>query len=139
MVSVKYTLTDDRTRPVPEITGMSTDYHDRWISCTSDGITIRGYYFPWGTKRIPYSALRAVQKVDLGTFRGRGRMWGTGNPRYWASLDPRRPGKRAGFLLDVGRGVTPLITPDDPAAVEDCIRAHRPEVVASGTVPAPVI
>jgi hypothetical protein len=90
---------------------MRTDYHDRWISCTPDGITIRGYSFPWGT----------------------------GNPRYWASLDPRRPGKRAGLLLDVGRGVTPLITPDDPGAVEDCIRAHRPEVVASGTVPAPII
>ena len=29
-------------------------YRDRWIECTPDEIRIRGYYFPWGTKRIPY-------------------------------------------------------------------------------------
>jgi len=92
-VSVKYTLTDDHTRPVPDVTRMSTDYHDRWISCTSDGITIRGYYFPWGTKRIPYSALRVVQKVDLGTFRARGRMWGTGKPAVLGQPGPPTSGQ----------------------------------------------
>ena len=31
---------------------MSSRYRDRWIECSDDGIEIRGYYFPWGTKHI---------------------------------------------------------------------------------------
>jgi hypothetical protein len=45
-------------------------------------------------------------------------------PRYWASLDPGRPGKRQALVLDVGRFVRPLITPDDPDAVKSAIRAQ---------------
>ncbi len=33
---------------------MDNSYRDRWIECTPEDIRIRGYYFPWGTKRIPY-------------------------------------------------------------------------------------
>ena len=35
------------------------EYHDRWIDCTHQELRIRGYYFPWGTKRIPYGKLAA--------------------------------------------------------------------------------
>jgi len=101
---------------------MTSLYRDRWIECTSDALRIRGYYFPWGTKKIPYAAIRSVQPVEMSAFTGRGRVWGTANPRYWASLDPRRPGKRTGLVLDLGRFVRPFITPDDPQAVERVIR-----------------
>lgn len=111
---------------------MSIEYQDRWITCTGDGIEIRGYYFPWGTKRIRYGAIRSVQRVELSTFRGRGRIWGTGNPRYWAHLDPRRPAKHTALVLDLGRPVRPLISPDDPEAVDSCIRAHAGDVVQPG-------
>lgn len=67
---------------------MSTIYHDRWIDCTNDEVVIRGYYFPWGTKRIPYSSIRQVRRVTMGTFTGKGRIWGSTTLRYWASLDP---------------------------------------------------
>ncbi|MGZ4181673.1 MAG: hypothetical protein ACXVUL_13450 [Solirubrobacteraceae bacterium] len=117
---------------------MSAEYRDRWIECTPDHLVIRGYYFPWGTKRIPYDRIRAVHHVELGLTRGRARLWGTANPRYWASLDPRRPSKRRGLVLDLGRAVRPLITPDDPDAVEACIRAHAGATIAT-TAPAPVI
>ncbi len=117
-----------------------SDYRDRWIECTADGIRIRGYYFPWGTKRIAYDSIRSVQRVQLSAFRGRGRIWGTANPRYWASLDPGRPRKRSGLILDVGRFVRPFITPDDCDAVEAVIRerAHLgpPE---PGTAPGPAL
>jgi hypothetical protein len=99
-------------------------YKDRWITCNGDALSIRGYYFPWGTKRIPYDSIRSVQPVELATFRGRGRIWGTANPRYWAGLDPGRPHNQRGLVLDVGRPVRPLITPDDPDAVESCIESH---------------
>ena len=99
-------------------------YQDRWIECTDDEVRIRGYYFPWGTKRIPYTRIRSVEKVPLTATRGKVRIWGTANPRYWASLDPARPTKSAALILDVGAHVRPFITPDDPDAVEALIRQH---------------
>jgi hypothetical protein len=99
-------------------------YRDRWIECLDDRIQIRGYYFPWGTKRIPYSAIRSIRRVEMGASSGKGRIWGTANPRYWANLDPRRPRKSVGLILDLGRFVRPFITPDDPDAVEAIIREH---------------
>ena len=34
---------------------MESLYRDRWIECSPEGISIRAYYFPWGTKRIAYA------------------------------------------------------------------------------------
>lgn len=101
-----------------------TDYRDRWIECTPEALRIRGYYFPWGTKRIPYRSIRSVRRVEIGAFTGKGRIWGTANPRYWASLDPGRPHKNIGLILDLGRRVSPIVTPDDPDAVEAAIHQH---------------
>ena len=119
---------------------MSDEYRDRWIECTPGDVVIRGYYFPWGTKRIPYSRIRGVRRVRLGVPRGKARIWGTANPRYWASLDPRRPSKKTGLVLDLARAVRPLITPDDPAAVEALIR-ERTDLPAAADTPtrAPII
>ena len=111
---------------------MSSEYRDRWIRCSPDGIDIRGYYFPWGTKHIAYSSIGSVRRVDIGTFTGKGRIWGTANPRYWASLDPGRPKKKVGLILDLGRFVRPFITPDDPDAVEAAIREHAGATPESG-------
>jgi hypothetical protein len=99
-------------------------YRDRWITCDEQELHIRGYYFPWGTKTIPYAAVRGVRRVAMTITTGRGRIWGTGNPRYWLSLDPGRPRKTAGLILDLGRHVSPFITPDDPDAVEALLRAR---------------
>ena len=100
-------------------------YHDRWISCTERGLVIRWYYFPFGTKRIPYRAIRNVESVPLTLWSGRGRIWGTSNPRYWLGLDPGRLHKQTALILDTGHWVRPVITPDDPDAVLAIINAHR--------------
>lgn len=119
---------------------MSGTYRDQWISCTANGIEIRGYYLPWGTKRIAYDQIRSAQRVLLGPFNGRARAWGTANLRYWASLDLNRWRKRTGIVLDVGGPVRPLITPAHPDAVLELIAAHTaPGVVRPGTKRAPVI
>ena len=55
---------------------------------------------------------------------GKGRIWGSGDFRHWANLDPHRPGKSAGFFLDLGRRVIPFVTPDDPDAFEAVVRGH---------------
>ncbi|WP_236795952.1 PH domain-containing protein [Amycolatopsis sp. GM8] len=84
-----------------------SEYRDRWIECTADEIRIRGYYFPWGTKRIPYRSIRSVRRVEMDALTGRGRIWGTASPRYWAGFDPGRPRKKTALILDLGRTVRP--------------------------------
>jgi hypothetical protein len=115
--------------------GQPAGYRDRWIECTPAELRIRGYYFPWGTKRIPYWQVRGLRRVSLSPLRGKARIWGTGNPRYWASLDPGRPGKSVGLVLDLGGRVHPFLTPADPLALEALLRqrcglgpggAHQP-------------
>jgi len=101
-------------------------YHDRWISCTDTELVIRGYYLPFGReKRIPYDMIRDVATVEMGVFTGKGRLWGTASPRYWAHLDPRRPRKSTALVLNMGRGVKPFITPDDPTCVRDIVESRR--------------
>jgi hypothetical protein len=111
-------------------------YHDQWISCTEDAIVIRWYYL-WGAKRIPYTSIRSARRVDMTTLRGRGRIWGTANLRYWASLDPGRPGKSMALILDVGGSVQPYLTPDDVPAVESILkeRAGLSDIPLAGVGP----
>ena len=112
-------------------------YRDRWIECTPTEILVRGYYFPWGTKHIPYAKVRRIQRVQLSPLRGNLRIWGTANPRYWASFDPQRPRKSVGFVLDLGKMVRPFITPLDPDAFQSALIEHsNPEIVDTPTGPA---
>jgi hypothetical protein len=103
---------------------MNADYTDPRIEVAPDGLRIRRYYFPSGDKRIPYEEIRSVRRIEVGALRGRWRIWGTANPRYWANLDPGRPRKKKGFVLDLERSVQPFLTPDDPTAFEAALRAH---------------
>lgn len=99
-----------------------TDYNDGSIECEQSSIRIHGYYFPWGTKVVPYRSIKDVQRVDLAPLRGKLRIWGTSNFKYWANLDTKRPQKKVGLILDVGKTVRPFITPNDPDAVEAVVR-----------------
>ena len=35
--------------------------------------------------------MRSVRRVNMGALTHSARIWGTANPRYWASLDPEPP------------------------------------------------
>jgi len=111
-------------------------YHDRFVTCTDDAIVIRWYYL-WGSRRIPYTTIRSASRVDMTRLKGRLRIWGTSNPRYWASLDPDRPTKEAALILDTGGAVRAFITPADVQAVEDIIkkRAGLSGIPHAGTSP----
>lgn len=111
---------------------MSATYTDRWIECTPDGIRLNAYYFPWGDKRIAHESIRSVRRVAVGALTGKGRIWGTSNPRYWAGLDLQRPRKQIALILDVGARVKPFVTPDDPDAAEAVIREHANLALAPG-------
>ena len=102
-------------------------YEDAGLRLDEDGITIRRYYFPWaGPKRIAYQQIRKIQTVPVTWRSGKGRLWGTSNPRYWFPLDTRRVRKRTVLVLDVGHPVRPCITPDDPDRVIELLRVRAP-------------
>jgi hypothetical protein len=98
------------------------DYSDASVKCTAAGVSLRGYYPPWGTKNIPYALIRSVRRVETAALRGRARIWGTANPGLWANFDLSRPKKKIALILDLGKRVKPFITPDDPDTVEAVIR-----------------
>lgn len=100
-------------------------YDDGGVVCDDTGIRIRWYY-PWGAKAIPYSAVRGVLTRPLSRVRGRWRLWGSGDFTHWYNLDLGRPGKSSALELDLGRRVIPTITPDEPETVARIIRDHQP-------------
>jgi hypothetical protein len=108
-----------------------SDYHDPRIECTDDALLIHGYYFPWGTKRIPYTSIRSLDRFTLSLRNGKGRIWGSGDFKHWANFDAGRPKKDVGFRLDVGGRVIPWVTPDDPDAFEQAVRRHLPPGTAA--------
>jgi len=100
-------------------------YDDGTIVCGADRLEIHSYYFPFGTKSIPYTEIQGLQRIEInGVMSGKWRIWGTGNPRYWANLDPKRPKKTAGFVVDLGRKISPIVTPGDPDAFESVLREN---------------
>ena len=99
-------------------------YDDGRIACDQTGITI-GWYYLWGSKKIPYAKIRSVHRRPLESAGGRWRLWGSGDFVHWYNLDGRRPAKTVALELDTGARVRPVITPDDPDAVAGIIAAHR--------------
>ena len=102
---------------------MADEYEDGKIVCSPDRLEIHSYYFPFGTKSVPYTQIKGLQRMEItGLMSGKWRIWGTGNPRYWANLDTKRPKKKAGFVVDLGRKISPIVTPDEPDAFESVLR-----------------
>jgi len=99
------------------------DYDDGLIAATDDALVIRRYNALLREKRIPYVDIRTVEQIPIGQLR-RWRLWGTTIPGYWFNLDPGRPRKSVGFVIDAGKPVKPIITPDEPDALLAALRAH---------------
>ncbi len=98
-------------------------YDDGRIACTDTALLIRWYY-PWGAKQIPYSSIRSVERRALGASGGRWRIWGSSDFVHWYNLDRDRTSKQTAFEIHTGRRVVPVITPDDPDAVEAILGQH---------------
>ncbi|HEX5268050.1 MAG TPA: hypothetical protein VFW24_14890 [Acidimicrobiales bacterium] len=101
-------------------------YDDGRISCDDHGLRV-AWYYPWGTKRIPYASIRGVSDLRLsGANRlRRWRIWGSGDFVHWWNLDPGRPKKSVALVLDTGGRIRPTITPDDPDAVRRIVTERR--------------
>jgi hypothetical protein len=106
---------------------IEAEYDDGLIACSADGLLIRRYGPFLNSKSVPYSEIRGVRELELDALR-RWRLWGTTDPRRWFNLDWGRPHKRVAFLVDLGKRVKPVITPDDPQRVAAVLRSHGVEV-----------
>ncbi|MEC3914270.1 hypothetical protein [Nocardia sp. CDC160] len=101
-------------------------YQDKRLTADAHGLTVRAYYFPTATpKHIPYESIRAIHRYPMTTWSGRGRLWGTSDPRLWFPLDPSRPRKTLAFVLDLGRRIHPVLTPDNPTTFESTLHTHN--------------
>jgi hypothetical protein len=101
---------------------MAQDYDDGVITCNAEGIEIRRYYFPSGSKHVKYGQIKGLERIDMSPLKGKWRIWGTGNFKIWANLDTKRPHKEVAFIIDNGKSVKPFVTPDDPDAFETVVR-----------------
>lgn len=95
-------------------------YEDDEVACNDAELVIKHYYFPLGSKRIPYDRIRAVHRMELTGINSirRWRIWGSGDFVHWWNFDPKRPRKKVALVLDTGHRVHPTITPDDADTVE---------------------
>src|SRR5579862_7088699 len=75
------------------------EYDDGKISCTASGFVIRMYY-PWGSKKIAYGAIRAVRRRGMGTWSGQLRIWGSGDFKHWLNFDASRMKKTQALEID---------------------------------------
>jgi hypothetical protein len=96
------------------------EYDDGRVACGENELVIRWYYFPAGTKRIPYAKIREVRPCPP----SRGRIWGSNDLIHWYNLDPHRGRKDTGLVIHAGRLFKPVITPDDPDRVVAALTRH---------------
>jgi hypothetical protein len=102
-------------------------YDDGRIACTDSELVIRMYY-PWGAKRITYERIRSATRRQMGALTGKARIWGSGDFKHWFNLDAKRPRKDFALVIDLGKAVEPVITPDDVDKVIAVLRGHAVEV-----------
>jgi hypothetical protein len=105
------------------------EYDDGRILCDERGLVIR-WYALFGAKTVPYSRIRAATAGDMSGVGGRNRIWGSSDLRHWYNLDATRPRKKTAIVLDLGKWVRPVITPDEPEKVIEILRRHGVDVAA---------
>lgn len=98
-------------------------YEDPHIILDEVALTIKHYYFPVGSKRVPYETIRAVHDREMDFWTGKWRIWGFRVAPEWFHLDWNRPGKTRCLILDTEQGwLRPVITPESHQQVLAILR-----------------
>ena len=98
-------------------------YDDGKIRCEEHRLAIRWYY-PWGTKHIRYTKIKALRSFRMTKVRGKLRIWGSGDLVHWFNLDTKRPRKNVAIEIRLHGRIRPTITPKDPKTVMRLLEAH---------------
>ena len=91
---------------------MSILYEDQYLVCDDDAITIKLYYFPWGSKRITYNSIQNIIVKKMTINAGKIRLWGMDFAPEWFHWDLERPKKSQCIVIDQGEWVKAAITPE---------------------------
>lgn len=74
-------------------------YSDGLIDITDDAVVLKRYYFPFGSRRVPFSDIQRIDKEEPTLLNGKWRLWGTGTFTTWFPLDWRRPFRDRMFFI----------------------------------------
>lgn len=101
-------------------------YEDAAMVLDDEGITITSYLWPRHRRRIPFAAIDRYQLIELGPLSGRYRLVGLGfrRPRHFFHWDRQRSSTTTAIVLDTGRFIRPVITPQRPEQVIRVLDEH---------------
>jgi hypothetical protein len=102
---------------------MATIYKDSLVEITDDGLRLHHFYFPFGGDRnITFGDLEKIEVLSPSIWRGKWRIWGSGDLKTWFPLDWKRPArdrifighlrgktKRVGFTVEKSAEVEKLL------------------------------
>jgi hypothetical protein len=79
-------------------------YSDGLLDITDDAVVLKRYYFPFGSKRVPFSDIEHIASEVPTFLNGKWRLWGTGTFTTWFPLDWRRPLRDRLFFMTLSDG-----------------------------------
>jgi len=74
-------------------------YSDSLIEVSESGIRFRNYYFPIGSKSVPFTDMIRIENKPTTLLNGKWRLWGTGDFMTWFPKDWKRPQRSCIFSL----------------------------------------
>lgn len=101
-------------------------YADRLISITEESITFFAYSFPLKkSRRVTFADIDHITVTELSLSRGKWRIWGSGDPDTWFSLDTRRSARDRIFTAVLkNEGMNVGFTVEDSSRVLAIFREH---------------
>jgi hypothetical protein len=94
-------------------------YSDQLVEITDESILLRGYYFPFGSRRIRFSEILGISVNEPTIWNGKYRIYGSGDLRTWFPPDVKRPVRDKIFVISLKNRWRRIgFTVEDSAAVE---------------------
>lgn len=100
-------------------------YQDHLVSLSDRTLTLKWYYFPFGSKTIALSDIERIHAISPSLVNGKCRFWGTGSPGIWYALDWKRPWRTTIFRAEVsGQSTDVGFSAQDPDQLSDMFKSE---------------
>ena len=96
-------------------------YRDDVVKLNDSQVVIRHYYWPFGSKRVPYTSIAGYHRRPLKAWHGQFRVHGIDQKGRWYSRDRHRGEKETAIDLSIGRRIRPVLTPHDVEKVTEIL------------------
>ena len=106
-------------------------YRDDVVKLDGTRLGIRHYYWPLGSKRVPYTSIAGFDRRPLKAWQGQFRVHGIDQRGRWYSRDRHRGEKDSAIDLDVGKRIRPVLTPRDVEKVIEILQQHSGAPITS--------